>query len=48
MSAWTLRDAGGVEKTTADWGVGELTRVRVNQAADAVTFRAAGRGRRLT
>jgi hypothetical protein len=39
-----LRNAGGVEKSAADWGVAELARVRVNQATDTVTFRAAGRG----
>lgn len=39
-----LRDAGGVEKSAADWGVGDLVRTRVNQQADTVTFRAAGRG----
>ena len=42
--SWTLRDANGVEKSAADWGVGELARVRVNQQADTLTFRAAGRG----
>jgi hypothetical protein len=42
--SWTLRDANGVEKSAADWGVGELARGRVNQQADTLTFRAAGRG----
>ena len=42
MSAvWTIVDAGGVEKAVADWGLCELTRERVNQLADVVTFRAA-------
>jgi hypothetical protein len=42
--SWTLRDANGVEQSAAAWGVGELVRTRVNQKADTVTFRAAGRG----
>jgi hypothetical protein len=42
--SWTLRDANGVEQSAAAWGVGELVRSRVNQQADTVTFRAAGRG----
>jgi hypothetical protein len=42
--SWTLRDASGVEKSAADWGVDELARVRVNQQTDMLTFRAAGRG----
>jgi hypothetical protein len=41
--SWTLRDANGVEQTAATWGVGDLVRERVNQEADTVTFRAAGR-----
>jgi SpoU rRNA methylase family enzyme len=41
VSNWTLRDASGVEKPAAGWGLGELTRSRLNQAADLVTFRAA-------
>jgi len=44
MSAtWTIVDANGVEKSVADWGLAELTRERINQAADVVTFRAEGR-----
>jgi hypothetical protein len=44
MSAgWTLRDATGTVKTLADWGLRDLTRERINQQADAVTFRADGR-----
>ena len=42
--SWTLRDSNGVEKSAADWGVTELARMRVNQQADTLTFRAAGRG----
>lgn len=42
-SLWTLRDANGVEKTMADWGLRDLTRERINQLADIVTFRADGR-----
>jgi hypothetical protein len=44
VSNWTLRDTNGVEQSAASWGVAELARVRVNQAADVVTVRAAGRG----
>jgi hypothetical protein len=41
MSAvWTIRDATGVEQAVADWGLGALTRERINQAPDVVTFRA--------
>jgi hypothetical protein len=40
---WTLVDAGGVGKTVADWGLRDLTRDRINQAPDTVTFRADGR-----
>jgi hypothetical protein len=41
MSAiWTLRDAGGTEKAVAEWGLREVTRERINQAPDLVTFRA--------
>jgi hypothetical protein len=41
MSAvWTIRDANGTEKAVADWGLRELTRERINQAPDLVTFRA--------
>jgi len=36
---WTLRDAAGVEKSAADWGVRDLMRERINQASDFVTFR---------
>lgn len=42
-SVWTLRDANGVEKAVVDWGLRELTRERINQAADVVSFRADGR-----
>jgi hypothetical protein len=42
--SWTLRDANGVEQSASDWGVSGLARSRVNQQADTVTFRAAGRG----
>jgi hypothetical protein len=38
--AWTIIDANGVEQSVADWGLGALTRERVNQAPDVVTFRA--------
>ena len=41
-SIWTLRDANGVEKTMADWGLRDLTRELINQASDLVTFRADG------
>ncbi len=41
MSAtWTMVDANGVEKSMADWGLCAVTRERVNQAPDVVTFRA--------
>jgi hypothetical protein len=40
---WTLADANGVERTVVDWGLRDLTRERINQAADVVTFRADGR-----
>jgi hypothetical protein len=41
MSAtWTIADANGVEKAVADWGLCEVTRERINQAPDVVTFRA--------
>ncbi len=39
-SMWTLADANGVERTVAEWGLRDLTRERINQAADVVTFRA--------
>ncbi len=39
-SIWTLRDANGVEKAMADWGLRDLTRELINQASDLVTFRA--------
>jgi hypothetical protein len=41
--SWTLRDATGVEQTVAAWGLCDLVRERINQEADTVTFRAAGR-----
>lgn len=41
-SVWTLLDADGVEKSAADWGLCELTRERINQMTDVVTFRAEG------
>ena len=41
--AWTLRDANGVEKTLTDWGLRDLTRDRINQRSDLVTFLADGR-----
>jgi hypothetical protein len=41
-SVWTIRDANGVEKSVADWGLSAVTRERVNQAPDFVTFRAEG------
>ncbi|MEI9999382.1 MAG: hypothetical protein WDO13_09540 [Verrucomicrobiota bacterium] len=41
MSAvWTIVDASGTEKAAADWGLSALTRERLNQAPDVVTFRA--------
>ena len=39
-----LRDGNGVEQSAAAWGVAELVRMRVNQQADTVTFRAENRG----
>jgi hypothetical protein len=43
MSAgWTIIDANGTEKSVADWGLCALTRERINQAPDVVTFRAEG------
>ena len=43
MSAiWSIVDGDGTEKSVADWGLCELTRERVNQMPDVVTFRAAG------
>lgn len=39
-SVWTIRDANGVEKSVADWGLRDLTRERINQKPDLVTFRA--------
>ena len=42
-SMWTLADANGVERTVAEWGLRDLVRERINQAADVVTFRAEGR-----
>ena len=43
--SWTLRDANGVEQSAAGVGRGASWRAtRVNQQADTVTFRAAGRG----
>jgi len=42
-SIWTLMDANGVEKTVTDWGLRDLSRERINQATDVVTFRADGR-----
>ena len=41
-SIWTIVDANGVEKSVGDWGLSEVTRERINQAPDIVTFRAAG------
>ncbi len=41
-SVWTILDANGVEKSVADWGLCEVTRERINQAPDVVTFRAEG------
>jgi hypothetical protein len=38
---WTIIDANGVEKAAADWGLCEVTRERINQEPDVVTFRAA-------
>ena len=37
---WTILDANGVEKSVADWGLCEVTRERINQMTDTVTFRA--------
>lgn len=39
-SIWALTDANGVTKSAADWGLCGLTRERINQASDMVTFRA--------
>ena len=39
-SEWTMLDADGVEKSVADWGLCEVTRERINQMTDTVTFRA--------
>jgi hypothetical protein len=39
-SVRTIVDANGVEKSVADWGLCELTRERINQMPDLVTFRA--------
>ena len=39
-SVWTIRDASGTEMAVADWGLCALTRERVNQMPDLVTFRA--------
>ena len=39
--AWTILDAHGTEKSVSDWGLSAVTRERVNQAPDLVTFRAA-------
>jgi hypothetical protein len=41
-AVWTLTDADGVTQAMADWGLRDLTRERINQAADLVTFRADG------
>ena len=41
MIAWTIVDAHGTEKSVSDWGLSAVTRERVNQAPDLVTFRAA-------
>jgi hypothetical protein len=40
MSTWTIIDAGGTEKSVADWGLCAVTRELVNQLPDVVTFRA--------
>jgi hypothetical protein len=42
-STWTIRDANGVEQAVADWGLREVTRERINQAPDLLTFRAESR-----
>jgi hypothetical protein len=39
--AWTIVDTNGIEKSVSDWGLSAVTRERVNQAPDLVTFRAA-------
>ena len=39
-SVWTIVDANGVEKSVADWGLCNVTRERINQMPDVVTFRA--------
>lgn len=41
-TAWTIIDANSVEKSVADWGLCEVTRERINQMPDLVTFRAEG------
>jgi hypothetical protein len=41
-TGWTIVDANGVEKSVADWGLCEVTRERINQMPDVVTFRAEG------
>jgi len=38
--SWTIIDANGVEKSVADWGLCGVTRERINQMTDMVTFRA--------
>jgi hypothetical protein len=35
---WTLKDANGVTKALADWGLRALTRELINQGTDLVTF----------
>jgi hypothetical protein len=37
---WTIMDANGVELSVAAWGLCEVTRERINQEPDVVTFRA--------
>ena len=39
---WTLKDANGVTKSLADWGLRALTRELINQKTDLVTFCADG------
>jgi hypothetical protein len=39
-SIWTIRNADGVEKEVAAWGLRAVVRERLNQAPDVVTFRA--------
>ena len=41
---WTLRDSNGTERSLTDWGLSQVTRERVNQRADLVSFRATARG----